>query len=40
MFASNGQLPFLNQRNGDNDHRNYFMTNYHESYEYVAGDPN
>ena len=29
-FASNWQLPFLNQRKGENGHRNYFMTNLHE----------
>ena len=26
-FASNWQLPFLNQRKGDNGHRMFFMTN-------------
>ena len=29
-LASNWQLPFLNQRKGENDHRNYFMTKLHE----------
>ena len=29
-FASNWQLPFLNQRKGENGRRNYFMTNLHE----------
>ena len=29
-FASNWQLPFLNQREGENSRRNYFMTNLHE----------
>ena len=25
-------MPFLNQRKGENDHRNYFMSNLQESY--------
>ena len=29
-FARNWQLPFLNQRKGENDHRKYFMINLHE----------
>ena len=29
-FASNWQLPFLNQRKGENGRRNYFMTNFNE----------
>ena len=29
-FTSNWHLPFLNQRKGENDHRNYFMTKVHE----------
>ena len=29
-FASNWKLPFLNQRKGENDRRNYFMTKLHE----------
>ena len=29
-FANDWQLPFLNQRKGENGHRNYFMTNLHE----------
>ena len=29
-FASNGQLPFLNQRKVENGRKNYFMTNLHE----------
>ena len=29
-FDSNWQLPFLNQRKGENGRRNYFMTNLHE----------
>ena len=29
-FASNWQLPFLNQPKGENGRRNYFMTNLHE----------
>ena len=29
-FASNWQLPFLNQRKGENGGRNYFMTNLHK----------
>ena len=29
-FARNWQLPFLNQRKGDNDRRKYFMINLHE----------
>ena len=29
-FASNWQLPFLNQQKGENRHRNYFTTNLHE----------
>ena len=29
-FASNWQLPFLNQRKGRNDRRNYFLTNLRE----------
>ena len=29
-FASNWQLPFFNQRKGENGRRNYFMTNLHE----------
>ena len=28
-FARNWQLPFLNQRKGENDHRKYFMINLH-----------
>ena len=32
-FASNWQLPFLNQQDGDNDHRNEFIANLHGSYE-------
>ena len=30
-FASNWQLPFLNQRKGENGRRNYFMTSLHET---------
>ena len=30
-FARNWQLPFLNQRKGENDHWKYFMINLHES---------
>ena len=30
-FASNWQLPFLNQQQEENNHRNYFMINLHES---------
>ena len=29
-FARNWQLPFLNQRKGENDRRKYFMINLHE----------
>ena len=29
-FARNWQLPFLNQRKGENDHRKYFTINLHE----------
>ena len=29
-FARNRQLPFLNQRKGENDRRKYFMINLHE----------
>ena len=29
-FARNLQLPFLNQRKGENDRRKYFMLNLHE----------
>ena len=29
-FARNWQLPFLNQQQGENDHRKYFMTNLYE----------
>ena len=29
-FARNLQLPFLNQRKGENDRRKYFMINLHE----------
>ena len=29
-FARNWQLPFLNQRKEENDHRKYFMINLHE----------
>ena len=29
-FARNGQLPFLNQRKGENGRRKYFMINLHE----------
>ena len=29
-FARNWQLPFLNQRKGDNDRRKHFMINLHE----------
>ena len=31
-FASNWQLPFLNQQKGENGCRNYFMTNLHEQF--------
>ena len=31
-FASNWQLPFLNQRMGENDRNNYFLINLHERY--------
>ena len=30
LFANNWQLPFLNQRKGENRSRNYFMTKLHE----------
>ena len=30
FFARNWQLPFLNQRKGENDRRKYFMINLHE----------
>ena len=29
-FARNWQVPFFNQRKGENDHRKYFMINLHE----------
>ena len=29
-FTSNLQLPFLNERKGENDHRKFFMINLHE----------
>ena len=29
-FTRNWQMPFLNQRKGENDHRKYFMINLHE----------
>ena len=39
-FASNWQLPFLNQRKGENGRRNYFMTNLHErTFLYVRIKP-
>ena len=31
-FTCNWQLPFLNQRKGENDYRNDFIINLHESY--------
>ena len=36
-LASNWQLPFLNQQKGENDCRNYFMINLHESYAAELG---